>query len=54
MHILLEDFNARLQYRAETEQPNIGAHCIGGGEELAVHAAEGTRQHKELFTQTLK
>ena len=52
--IILGDFNARLHYRAETEKPNIGTHLIGRGEEFALNAAEGTRQNRELFTQTLK
>ena len=32
----------------------VGAHFIGRGEVFAVNAAEGTRQNRELFTQTLK
>ena len=39
MHIILGDFNARLQYRAETETPNIVIHFIGRGEEFAANAA---------------
>ena len=54
VHVIMGDFNARLQYRTEEEQPNIGPFILGRGEEFALQTADNTQDNREFLSAAVR